>query len=436
MRDRQLLLLGAFIAIFHWQAVVVCGDASESFEKLTLDRAVKIALTNSPEVRAAQERVDQGKASVRMRKSGYYPQLSFNGIGKLGLSGATNGLGLLGLPASPFFRNLSDAANVNQNVFNFGQTSHSIKVANAEVGAAESNLDEVRIRTRERATVAFLRVLSLQRTIQVKEQDLKERQEVERKAQEFFEVGLSSKLDLDLAKVGTSSAELALAQALADENAAWTTLFTALGQPDRGNYQLVEPQIELEGPDNLDSEIKRALANRPDLMEMKAEVEAQEERVKYAQSLRRPSLRAVFSGGYARFTELTAARLMAGGLGLFAPIYTGGNLEAQVHAEQRGLDSLRAEYSFQTLQIRTEVSQAHANVIKTLSSAKANQKIASYAEEALRLARTRYNAQLISMVELLAAESAAESARATYAQALYDYKIAQAQLSSAIGLQP
>lgn len=436
MRDRRVLFLCVFIAFFQWPAAARCQAVPESPAKLTLDHAVEIALIKSPELRAAQERVDRARAGVRMRKSGYYPQLSFSGIGKLGLSGSTNGLGLLGLPASPFFRNLSDAANVNQNIFDFGQTGHSVKVANAEVTAAQSNLDEVRIRTAERATVTFLRVLSLQRTIQVEEQDLKERQEVERKAQEFFEAGLSSKLDLDLAKVGTSSAELALAQAHADENASWTALFTALGQPEGGNYQLVEPQIELEVPGTLDSEIKQALANRPDLIEMKAQVEAQEERVKYAQSLRRPSLRAVFTGGYARFTELTAARLLAGGLGLFAPVYTGGNLEAQVEAEQNGLEALRSEYSFQLLQIRTEVSQAHASVVKTLSSAKANQKIASFAEEALRLARTRFDAQLISMVELLTAETAAESARAAYAQALYDYKIAQAQLNSAVGLQP
>lgn len=436
MRSREVVFLGAFLVILQGPARLLCGVLPVAPEKLTLDQDIKIALINSPELRAAQERVDRAKAIVRMRKSGYYPQLSFNGIGKLGLSGATNGLGLLGLPASPLYRNLSDAANINQNLFDFGQTSHSIQVANAEVRAAENNLDQVRIRTAERATVAFLNVLSLQRGIQVKEQDLKERQEVERKAQEFFEVGLSSKLDLDLAKVGTSSAELALAQARADENAALTALFAALGQAEGGNYQLVNPQIEMEEPRALDSEIQQALANRPDLMEMKAEGEAQEERVKYAQSLRRPSIRGIFSGGYARFASLTPERLLAGGFGLFAPIYTGGNLEAQVQAEQRGLDALRADYSFQTLQIRTEVSQAHTKVVKTLSSAKANQKIASYAEEALRLAGTRYNAQLISLVELLVAESAAEAARAAYAQALYDYRIAEAHLSSAMGLQP
>jgi outer membrane protein len=434
MRSQILLLLVAAAVGLHPGTATLLGDASEPLEKLTFDGAVKTALSNSPAMLAEQERVDRAKAYVRMRKSGYYPQFSFYGIGKLGLSGATNGLGLLGLPASPFFRNLSDALNINQTIFDFGRTKHSVEIANAGVRAAEHALDKVRIHTAEQAAASFLRVLSLQRTIKVKEQDLKERREVERKAQEFFEVGLSSKLDLDLARVGTSSAELALTQARADEKAAWSTLYAALGQSKAKNYQLIEPQIKLEAPAPLDSEIDQALANRPDLMEMKAEIEAQKERVEYAQSLRRPSLRAVFSGGYARFAELTAANQSAGGLGLYAPVYTGGNLKAQVRAEQSKLEALRSEYSFRTLQIRKDVSQAHAEVIKSLSSAKANEKIAFYGEDALRLAHTRYNAQLISMVELLAAESTAESARAAYARALYDYKIAEARLSSTVGL--
>jgi outer membrane protein TolC len=436
MRSGILMLLLAVFVTFGPQAVELHTAQPPAPENLTLDRAVKTAITNSQEMHAAQQRVNEAKMYAQVQKSGYYPHLSFNGIGKLGLSGATNGLGLLGLPASPFFRNLADALNVNQNIFDFGRTRHSIRVANAEVRVAEHALKEVRIQTAEKAAVSFLKVLSLQRAIQVKEQDLKERQSVERKSREFFEAGLSSKLDLDLAKVGTSSAELALAQEKADEKAAWSKLFAALGQRQGGNYQLVEPQIKLETPATVDSEIKQALANRPDLMQMQAEIEAQKERVEYAQSLRRPSLRAVFSGGYARFAELTAANQAAGGLGLFAPIYTGGSLKAQVRAEQSKLEALRSEYSFGELEARTEVSQAHAKVIKTLSSAQANEKIASYAEEALRLAQTRYNAQLISMVELLAAETTAESARAAYAQALYDYEISRARLNATIGVQP
>ncbi len=82
------------------------------------------------------------------------------------------------------------------------------------------------------------------------------------------------------------------------------------------------------------------------------------------------------------------------------------------------------------------MSHAHAEQLKTLDSAQANHEIAAYAEEALRLARPRYQAELTSFVELVTAEAAAEQGRAEYAQAIFNYQIARARLDAAMGLQP
>ncbi len=405
-------------------------------ERLTIEQAVTIALANNPAMREAREEVAASRARVAVFKSGYYPQVSFNGIAKLGLSGATNGLGLLGLPASPFWRNLADAGNINQNIFDFGRTRHATAVARAEVDAAQRSLDQVRIEVAEKAKLAFLKALRAQRITRVSEQDVRERQAVERRAREFYEVGLSSKLDLDLAEVGLQNSQLALAQARDDEQAAWVELDTALGEPEGARYNLIEPQISLVSSEPLEREIQQALSTRPDLKALKAEIEAQQERVEYARSLRHPLLKGVFSGGYARFAELTPAELMVGGLGLFAPIYTGGGLIAQAQAEWASLEALQARYQSARLAARNEVSLAHTELRKALDSAQADERIAAYAEEALRLAQTRYQAQLVSFVDLLTAETAAESARANYAQAVYDFQIARVRLNAAMGSEP
>src|SRR5712692_4592102 len=270
MSNRQLMW---FIS---GMLLCVAGRATPTgAEKLTIAQAVQIALANSPHLRDTQERVAAAQARVGIARSRYFPQLSFNGIGKLGLSGATNGLGLLGLPASPFYRNLSDAVNVNQNLFDFGQTRHAAGVARAEVDAAEQDLAGTRIRVAERAKVAFLKLLSARRIIQVRQEDLRERQDVERKAGEFFEAGLSSKLDANLAEVGLRGAELSLAQARDDEQMAWANLFAALGQAEGPHYELVEPQFTLAPPREITSEIGQALTTRPDLRALQAELAAQ-----------------------------------------------------------------------------------------------------------------------------------------------------------------
>ncbi len=412
------------------------GEAASSPpEKLTLKQAVELALANHPAVREAREEVAGAQARVGVSKSNYFPQVSFNGIGKLGLSGATNGLGLVGLPASPFYRNLSDAANVNQNIYDFGRTKHSVGWARAEVDAAQHNLDAVQIHVAERASEAYLRVLSAQQAIKVNEQALRERQEVLRRSQEFYQAGLSSKLDVDLSQVGLSNTELALTKARNDQRVAWTELAAALNAPGVSQYELVEPEIELTPPTSIEAETSVALTARPDLKVLEAEIRAQEQRLEQTRSSRWPALRGVFSGGYARFAELTPDRLLVGGLGLLAPLFTGGEIKSQIEVEQRNLESLRAQYQARTLDVRSQVSRAHAEILNALDTAETDKKTSVYAAEALRLARTRYEAQLASFVNLLTAEAAAESARVDHARALYDYQIAKAHLDAAMGLR-
>ncbi len=264
---------------------------------------------------------------------------------------------------------------------------------------------------------------------------MRERQEVLRRAQEFYQAGLSSKLDVDLSQVGLSNTELALTKARNDERMARTELAAALNTPGVSQYELVEPEIELTPPTSIEAGTSAALSTRPDLKVLEAEIRAQEERLEQARSSRYPALRGVFSGGYTRFAQLSAGNLLVGGWGLFAPLFTGGEIKSQIEVEQRNLQSLRAQYQVRMLEVRSEVSRAHAEILNALDTAETSKKASVYAAEALRLARTRYEAQLASFVDLLTAEAAAESARADYARALYDYQIAKARLDAAMGLR-
>lgn len=235
--------------------------------------------------------------------------------------------------------------------------------------------------------------------------------------------------------MGLSNIELDLTKARNDQRVAWTELAAALNTPRESQYELMEPEIELTPPTPIEAETSVALTTRPDLKVLKAEIRAQEERLEQARSSRWPALRGVFSGGYARFAQLSAGNLLVGGLGFFAPLFTGGEIKSQIEVEQRNLQSLRAQYQVRMLDVRSEVSRAHAEILNALDAAETSKKTSVYAAEALRLARTRYEAQLASFVDLLTAEAAAESALADYARALYDYQIAKSRLNAAMGLR-
>src|SRR5258708_7519585 len=110
---------------------------------LTLQQAIETALRQNPSVNVARHTVEEADTRVREARAGYYPQFGFNGIAKMGLSGATNALGLVGLPTSPLYRNLADSLNVSQTLFDFGRTKHRVAQERKFRDAAEADVATV-----------------------------------------------------------------------------------------------------------------------------------------------------------------------------------------------------------------------------------------------------------------------------------------------------
>src|SRR5258708_12184570 len=105
------------ILILFWMHSAVAQGAPQNASQsvvaqpLPLDEAVRTALRQHPALREAEAAVAAAEAEVRQARSYYFPQLSFSGIGKVGLSAATSALALPGVPASPFFRNIPYSHN-------------------------------------------------------------------------------------------------------------------------------------------------------------------------------------------------------------------------------------------------------------------------------------------------------------------------------------
>src|SRR5438128_2339702 len=168
---------------------------------VTLQQAIETALRENPSVIAARHAVEEAEARVRQARAGYYPQIGFNGIAKAGLSGATNALGLVGLPASPLFRNFADSLNASQPVFDFGRTKHLVAYQRKLRNVAEADIATVEAEVSLKVVEAYYRVLRAQRLRDVVADIIQSREATVRRAQAFYEGQMRSRVDLDLARV-------------------------------------------------------------------------------------------------------------------------------------------------------------------------------------------------------------------------------------------
>ncbi|HXP63283.1 MAG TPA: TolC family protein [Dongiaceae bacterium] len=84
--------------------------------------------------------------------------------------------------------------------------------------------------------------------------------------------------------------------------------------------------------------------------------------------------------------------------------------------------------------IELEVRTARSNFIEAQDVLESQKKVVEEAEEALRLARSRYEAGTGTQLDVLSAQTALTDARTTEIQALHDYSVARSRLERAIGM--
>src|SRR5260370_8404349 len=184
-------------------------------EPLSLDDAIGIALQGHPALREAEDAVAAAEAEVKQARANYYPQLSFSGIAKAGLSGATGALGLPGFPASPFYRNLAYSANLYWDIFDFGRTKHWVAAQRALAESARFKSKQEQERVVLAVKHAYFSVLEAQGLQSLAEQTVEERKFTLRRARASFEQGFQSQMGVSLAASSSADAQSNMAEARA-----------------------------------------------------------------------------------------------------------------------------------------------------------------------------------------------------------------------------
>jgi len=402
----------------------------------SLEDAIRIALKGHPALREAEDAVVAAEAEVKQARALYFPQVSLTGIGKVGLSGATNALGLAGFPASPFWRNLAYSANWYQNIFDFGRTKHLVASQRALAESARFKSKEEQERVVLAVKCAYFSVLEAQALQSVAQETLEERKLTLRRVRASFTQGLQSQMEVSLAEASVAEAEGGLAEAQAAIAKGFAALRAAMGVDGAPEYALQAPTMEAATLPRLEDLVQEGMRDRPDAQALDWKVRAFSEQAGIAHSERLPKINGFGAGGQGRFSGTTVKPEQqhgVGALGLFIPIFTGGRLEGAEQEAKAELDGALATRVRLSQQIRQEVTDAYFQLSDLVDTMRAADQRRQAAAEALRLAQARYGMQLASFLDVLIAQTAKTAADADYARTQYDYQRARAELAFAMG---
>ena len=405
-------------------------DEIKPGETLDLDRCIAIALKKHPSILGAQGSLEASQSRVSQARSGYYPQLGLSGgYSRNHTEGASSSLG----SGKYSYDEYSSSFNLSQNICDFGKTSASVDVNALSADASRFDLEDTSSQVIYSVKQAYFGVLQALQNRQAYQETMKQYELHLEQARRFYEVGIRPKIDVTKAEVDLSQARLNLLKADNGMRVARITLNNTMGMPEAPEYSLKEDTAVREYPIDLESALKRGYEYRPDLASARYKREAALRSVDLARSGYYPELSG--SAGYGwTGQDFPLNDRWTVGASVNVPIFSGFLTRSQVSEAKANLMSAQANEESVRQSIRSDIEQSYTNLIQAREGIDLADLAVKQAKENRELAQGRYAAGVGNAIEVTDALVSEISARTSYDNALYAYRLAIAQLERSMGV--
>ena len=430
-----LLLLGTF--------------AARAQLRLTLDDALRLALSENPTIRMAEMEVERYDYVKRQTWGALLPQVSVSGQlnHNFIVQQMSKGFSLGNDP----YTTVSGAVDASLPLF-APQVYRMLRLNAAQMASAVEAARASRIDLVAEVKKAFYNILLAEQSLAVlHESEATVRRTVE-DTQLQYDHGLASEYDLLTAEVQLSNLRPAILQTETSIRLAKLLLKMYLSIPEEveieaaGELDALRGEV-LAGTDGLTSD----LGENSDLRQLELQEEMLRLQLRAENAGRLPTL-----GAFGNFT-LTGNNMgtvkfdMAGG-GMSSikdgyfwqhPLYVGVRLSVPLFAglvkanRARELRNQIAQIALQRDYARQQLDVQLRSALNDLMTARetmfAQEKTVAQARKAYRISDTRYRAGAGTILELNSAQLAQTQAQLNYSQAIYDYLSAKAEYDRLIG---
>jgi outer membrane protein len=400
---------------------------------LTLADAQKLALQNNPQVAVSRYSADAAAQIPAEIGSAFQPNVFGSVSGTGADSGSRIAAGVLNSPV--LYNHAGTGLTVNQLITDFGRTGNLVQSARLRAQAQEQTYQTTRAQVLLQTDRAYYNVLRAQSVLKVAEQTVSARQLVSDQVTTLQQSNLKSLLDVSFANVNLADAKLLLASAQNDIASAFAELATAIGLPAQTQFTLNEEPAPGVLPADVSPFIGEAIQKRPELSDLRLQLQAAESFEKAERDLWFPTRGVTGTAGFAPAGDpQIASRYGAIGLNVNVPVFNGGLFKARrSEAELRARAAAQSVKDLENRVIR-DVRVAYLNAQTAFQRIGLTAQLLDQAAKALDLAQSRFDLGLSSIIELSQAQLNLTSAQIAGASAKYDYQIQRALLDYQVGV--
>ncbi|HZZ39274.1 MAG TPA: efflux transporter outer membrane subunit [Acidobacteriaceae bacterium] len=410
------------------------GDENwaEVFREPELQGLIRTALTNNYDVRIAAQRVLEQQAQVRIARSQQFPTLSVGGTG-IGAELPDSLSKSIGSSIYAGSFNLSAAWTPDF----WGLFRRQTEAARAQMLAQVWAQRAVRMTLVEEVASGYIQLRALDRQLAIAKQTLVVRQRSVDLTRRLADGGSAPLSDLRQAEElqYTASSEIPQLeqQIQQEENALRLLLGENPGSVAHSDDSALAPPPQ-DLPVGLPS---RLLERRPDIVQAEQQLIAANAQIGVARAQFFPQLSISASGGVGgdQWSNLfDPGGHTVYGIGTLAqPLFEGGKLRGQLQLSEHQKEELIVNYQKTIAGAFRDVSNALIALDKTHATREQQTLLVAAAEDATRLARTRYQGGATSYLEVLTTDSTLFSAQLNLVNAQEGEALSLVQLYGALG---
>jgi len=376
---------------------------------LTIDEAIRLALTNSPDLVQARANIVIAESQLSQAKSGYLPQL--NASASYSRSKADHD----GPAADAYGYGLS----FSDDLFSFGRTEAAVKQARAAREAAVAQYRSTEQTVIYNVRTAFYDLYRAQELLAVDEESVREYQSHLDQARVMLTIGTRIRYDVTTAEVALGNARFT---ALSSSNTFLTaraTLARRIGLAEDIPGGIAAPPAGVLPVEGREALLARARSNNADLAALAAQITAADAGVDAAIANMRPDLK--LNAGYAwSGAAFPLAWGWSLGPSLGWTLFNGWRLTSPVDIASEQLKSARAQFADRERSLHQDLITAIVQLDTARDQQALTRLLVDQARENLDLTRERYRLGLATSVELVDAEVSLAQTRSQQVDAQRD----------------
>ncbi len=440
---KKIIVIPLFISTF----LLLFGQNVKPIEKLTVEKAVKIALENSPYLKAVAHEKEAAKTYEKEAKSYRLPQVNFNEI----VMRTNNPMETFALSLSQEKFSLNDLmlndpnhpAPINdcitqlqvvQPLYMGGKITHGIKAGKKMAKAGEEKYLRAKQEVIYNTKKAYLDVILAKKYVDLLDNVVKTVKAHVDQAQAYYDTGFIMEADLLQAKVFLADVKQKKISAENNYNLAKAYFNNVIGVNQNTEFEFVNDFSFVEKDYELSKLLDEAIKNRPDYKELSLKVEAAKHNINIEKSEYKPQ---VFLIGELNYHDTSFLGTNGDSFKLMAVakfnIFNGFKTKNRVLRAKEQYKSYSKYLKQMEEGIYLQVKQAYFNFV----DAKKRYKVAELAEKQaldnMKLREERYKKGVEKTTDLLDADTKYLEASTKKLHALFDYLKAEENLKFMIG---